>query len=393
MSSGGVSHSNAGTGSSHGPSGHPIALGGPTEKVPSLFIERPKMPRATWEALRAHVIKERQKKKQMLDKTQEVERQKIQRETKKKQEAKTLVDTRNEISSLEIKLAQLKEEKHQLFHTLKKVMAGTNADAVLYEDDRRRSKDVSHSNIYMQQPVQRATSGIQYMKPHHPHMLLAPTISQVNAAASLNQPQNLATLKRQRSPSPPRSTISTAYYRTPALPSTANKHNLHASAVNSLSAASIYGSSPSYPSGYPREDADRARPQQTLYLSAADLSHRNACTTAGMTVARSEPNLSTVHLLAASDRAGREAQPLQLTRGGPGHSVGGINSANMDNYRSSLLAGLHQRQSPGGVRYTITAASTAPSATLLTTSTGQRLSSLPTQNGVAAEITRVYRDV
>lgn len=196
-----------------------------------------------------------------------------------------------------------------------------------------------------------------------------------------------------RSPSPPRSTISTAYYRTPALPSTANKHNLHASAVNSLSAASIYGSSPSYPSGYPREDADRARPQQTLYLSAADLSHRNACTTAGMTVARSEPNLSTVHLLAASDRAGREAQPLQLTRGGPGHSVGGINSANMDNYRSSLLAGLHQRQSPGGVRYTITAASTAPSATLLTTSTGQRLSSLPTQNGVAAEITRVYRDV
>lgn len=61
----------------------------------------------------------------------QVERQKIQRETKKKQEAKTLVDTRNEISSLEIKLAQLKEEKHQLFHTLKKVIAGTNADAVI----------------------------------------------------------------------------------------------------------------------------------------------------------------------------------------------------------------------------------------------------------------------
>ncbi|XP_059082412.1 uncharacterized protein LOC131879924 isoform X3 [Tigriopus californicus] len=335
MSSGGVSHSNTGTSSSHGPSGHPIALGGPTEKVPSLFIERPKMPRATWEALRAHVIKERQKKKQMLDKTQEV----------------------------------------------------------LYEDDRRRSKDVSHSNIYMQQPIQRPTTGIQYMKPHHPHMLLAPTISQVNAASAMNQPQNLATLKRQRSPSPPRSTISTAYYRTPALSSTANKHNLHASAVNSLSAASIYGSSPSYPSGCTRDDSERTRPQQTLYLSAADLSHRNACTTAGMTVARSEPNLSTVHLLAASDRGVREAQPLQLTRAGPGHSVGGINSSNIETYRSSLLAGLHQRQAPAGVRYSITSASNVPAATLLTTSTGQRLSSIPPQNGVAAEITRVYRDV
>ena len=34
------------------------------EKVACDVIERPKMPRATWDALRAHVVRERQKKKE-----------------------------------------------------------------------------------------------------------------------------------------------------------------------------------------------------------------------------------------------------------------------------------------------------------------------------------------
>eukprot|EP00095_Tigriopus_kingsejongensis_P011000 maker-scaffold281_size224178-snap-gene-1.35 protein:Tk11000 transcript:maker-scaffold281_size224178-snap-gene-1.35-mRNA-1 annotation:"hypothetical protein DAPPUDRAFT_227122" len=388
MSSGRVDHANAGGGSSHGPSGHPVALGGPSEKIPSVFIERPKMPRATWEALRAHIIKERQRKKMQMDKTQEVERQKIQRETRKKQEAKTLVDTKNEINSLEIKLAQLKEEKHQLFHTLKKVIAGTNGDAVLYEDDRRRNKEANPSHIYMQQPVQRANTGIQYMKPNHPHMLLAPSVSSLAS----NQPQNLATLKRQRTPSPPRSTISTAYYRTPAISTTANKHNL--TAVNSVSASSLYGPGPAYAHGYPmvnRNEADRNRGGKPLYLSAADLPGR---THQGLSVARVEvPSLSSAHLMAAvADRAARAGQPLQLTVQAPP----GSSSSSIENYRNSLLAGL-QRQgvSTGGVRFPVTAATgaaTIPTA-LLTTSNGQRMATLSAQNGVAAEITRVYRDV
>ena len=45
----------------------------------------------------------------------------MEREHKKKQEALTLEDTKEQISNLETKLTQLKEEKHQLFHTLKKV--------------------------------------------------------------------------------------------------------------------------------------------------------------------------------------------------------------------------------------------------------------------------------
>ena len=42
------------------------------EKMPSIMIERPKMPRSTWEALRAHIIRERLKKKQELEQNQEV---------------------------------------------------------------------------------------------------------------------------------------------------------------------------------------------------------------------------------------------------------------------------------------------------------------------------------
>ena len=33
------------------------------EKVSSLMIERPKIPSATWDALRAHIVQERQRKK------------------------------------------------------------------------------------------------------------------------------------------------------------------------------------------------------------------------------------------------------------------------------------------------------------------------------------------
>ena len=42
------------------------------EKLPSMLIERPKMPRATWEALRAHIVRERQRKKLELEQNAEV---------------------------------------------------------------------------------------------------------------------------------------------------------------------------------------------------------------------------------------------------------------------------------------------------------------------------------
>ena len=42
------------------------------EKLPSVMIERPKMPRATWDALRAHIVRERQRKKLELEQNAEV---------------------------------------------------------------------------------------------------------------------------------------------------------------------------------------------------------------------------------------------------------------------------------------------------------------------------------
>ena len=44
------------------------------EKLPTMIIERPKMPRSTWEALRAHIIRERLRKKHEQEQTQEVSR-------------------------------------------------------------------------------------------------------------------------------------------------------------------------------------------------------------------------------------------------------------------------------------------------------------------------------
>ena len=49
------------------------------------------------------------------------ERQKLAREHKKKQDASTLEDIKEQIQQLESKLDELKREKHELFSTLKRV--------------------------------------------------------------------------------------------------------------------------------------------------------------------------------------------------------------------------------------------------------------------------------
>jgi len=59
----------------------------------------------------------------------EEERLRKERERQQKQDVMTLGETREQIATLESELCQLKEEKHQLFLQLKKV---------LNEDDRRR---------------------------------------------------------------------------------------------------------------------------------------------------------------------------------------------------------------------------------------------------------------
>merc|ERR1719431_1838765 len=107
-------------------------------KTTPVIHERPKMPRATWEALRNHIIKERRRKQEEEGKAEEYERQKKERENKKMMEETSLEETKEQISKLEEKLTSLKEEKHQLFLTLKKV---------LNEDETRRRKETSELNI------------------------------------------------------------------------------------------------------------------------------------------------------------------------------------------------------------------------------------------------------
>ena len=71
-SSGGGGGSGAVVGGVGAGGGVGASSGGAQEKLPTMFIERPKMPRATWDALRQHILRERQKKKHEQEQTQEV---------------------------------------------------------------------------------------------------------------------------------------------------------------------------------------------------------------------------------------------------------------------------------------------------------------------------------
>ena len=182
------------------------------QKTAPVIHERPKMPRATWEALRHHIIKQRKRKLDEEGKAEEHERLKRERENKKKQEKNSLEETKEQISKLEEKLTNLKEEKHQLFLTLKKV---------LNEDDSRRRKETSEMNILYPQhapPNQLAFPLTGHMAPNNPQltaMYLQPQSHQLaymKPHAGLPPPMPPAQpIKRQRTPSPPRSS---SYYRT-----------------------------------------------------------------------------------------------------------------------------------------------------------------------------------
>ena len=122
-------------------------------KMPAVIMERSRLSRPMWKALKTHIVRERQRKKQGT-RTQfpnwticgcclrslsafyteqeadaEVERQRREREDQQKEQEMTLEETKEQVAQSESRLAQLKEDKHQLFLQLKKV---------LNEDDTRR---------------------------------------------------------------------------------------------------------------------------------------------------------------------------------------------------------------------------------------------------------------
>lgn len=181
-------------------------------KTAPVIHERPKMPRATWEALRSHIIMERKRKQEEEEKSEEYERLKKEREHRKKQEATSLEETKDQISELERKLANLKDEKHQLFLTLKKV---------LNEDETRRRKETEDLNIMYGAAHNAPVLPLAAHAAHNQHIYMNPQ-NRAGPTSHYMKPQHLpglppqsAAVKRQRTPSPPRqlANVNSAYYR------------------------------------------------------------------------------------------------------------------------------------------------------------------------------------
>lgn len=108
--------------------------------MPAALAEKSDRNDQMWNALKAHILRERARKKQEREAEVEEERLRKEREAREQENVMTLGETREQISNLETKLTQLKDEKHQLFLQLKKV---------LNEDDNRRRQLVKERYIYM----------------------------------------------------------------------------------------------------------------------------------------------------------------------------------------------------------------------------------------------------
>jgi len=161
-----------------------------------------------WKILKAYILRDRARKKQEREAEVEEERLRKEREAREQQDVMTLGETREQILNLEQKLQQFKEEKHQLFLQLKKV---------LNEDDNRRRQLVKESNDQMIQ-IQSLSQG---MVPHQQQALYiqqpqTPGRIQTISQQPLQQqpPTTYKTaVKRPRSPSPPPQVPVTMYHQ------------------------------------------------------------------------------------------------------------------------------------------------------------------------------------
>lgn len=169
--------------------------------MPAL-IERHKMSLAMWSALKTHIMKQREKKKQEQEADAAVERLHREQEIKRKQNAMTLEEIRDQLAQLEKKLQALRSEKHDMFLCLKRV---------INEDDKRKNEDKEPSELLQ----------ISHHYPNPNVSVAAPNLYMIgnnvlnrNAVmykvANAPQQQN-GSLKRPRSPSPPNAGYSQGY--------------------------------------------------------------------------------------------------------------------------------------------------------------------------------------
>lgn len=154
-------------------------------------IVRPKMTRATYMALKKYIMKEREKKKQEQEQDKEQERLKKERELKKKKEEEdslTLEQTKEQIALWENKLASLKQEKHELFSQLKKVLHQENA---LKQKTQLKEQQNDQTSLQHQYMVGIGTNAQAFLQQQSNKKYLS--------IPAQNPPQSL---KRSRSPSP-----------------------------------------------------------------------------------------------------------------------------------------------------------------------------------------------
>ncbi|XP_025103012.1 G protein pathway suppressor 2-like isoform X2 [Pomacea canaliculata] len=182
-------------------------------RMPAL-LERPKMTRTMYEALKRHIMNERAKIKQVQEQDALIEQMRTERELRKKkeeEEALTLEQTRDQIAQLERKLEQLRSEKHQVFLQLKKVL---NQE----EETRRRAQLKEQSEMVSLQ--QQAFTQHGLTPSGHTVMLQA---THMSSRPTLYKPMVppipfQTGMKRTRSPSPPSSSSYQAYHSDPKYP-------------------------------------------------------------------------------------------------------------------------------------------------------------------------------
>lgn len=175
--------------------------------MPAL-IERHKMSLAMWAALKSHIMKQREKKKQEQEADEAVERLRREQEIKRKQNAMTLEEIREQLAQLEKKLQELRVEKHDMFLCLKRV---------LNEDDKRRNEEDKEPSELLQIGHHYTNQNVPVGAPNL--YMLGNNVVNRNAVmykvGNAPTPQQNGTLKRPRSPSPPNTSFPQAYgYKT-----------------------------------------------------------------------------------------------------------------------------------------------------------------------------------
>ena len=171
--------------------------------MPGTVLERPKLTKAMYQALKKHIMKEREKKKQELEQDEQLERMRKEQELRKKKEKEdslTLEQTKEQIQRIEKSLEGLKQEKHELFSQLKKVLH--------QEDETRKRAQIKEQQSEM--------LSLQQAYPAHlpvsNHSMLS--MQSVSGRPTLYRPQQPLipmTIKRPHSPSPPPSAVYQQY--------------------------------------------------------------------------------------------------------------------------------------------------------------------------------------